>query len=152
MRYLIFSSATEFRLTLKQQIYWWYFNHTRSTTSGTDSRSVLKLAGSRVLQPYQAYSHLYYESKLKTIIEERYKEHLEVVPTKDQQSAFVFRTAETKALFDAETDEVKQEVEEYRQKKVEDVAIKIEDLIEDTDAQDVSSQAEAAELAVAMQS
>ena len=69
---------------------------------------MLKLGGSRVLQPYQAYSQLYYESKLKTIIEKRYKEHLEAVPTKDQKSAFAFRVAETKVLFDAESEQISQ--------------------------------------------
>jgi len=101
---------------------------------------VLKLNGSRVLQPFQAYSQLYYEPKLKSIIDERYEKHLKAVPIPKQKSVFAFRAAETKALYDAETDEVKQEVEEYRQRKVTDMATKIED----TDVQDGSSQAELA--------
>jgi hypothetical protein len=105
----------------------------------------LKLKGSRVLQSYQAYSQLYYETKLKPVIDKKYHDYLETVPPKDQKSAFAFRAAETKRLFDAETDEVKKQVEEYRKMKVSDMAIKIDN----TDVQDEASQAE---LATAMQS
>jgi hypothetical protein len=63
--------------------------------------------GSRVLQSHQAYSQLYYESKLKSIIDKKYKEHLETVPLKNQKSVFAFHAAETKELFDTETDEVR---------------------------------------------
>ena len=83
--------------------------------------------------------------KLKSIIDEKYKEYVKAVPPKDQKSAFAFRVAETKALLEAETDKVKQEVEEYRQRKVSDMAVKIED----TDVQDELSLAE---LAMEMQS
>jgi hypothetical protein len=140
---IIFLSDMKSRLTVVyQQIYWWYFNHSRSTTSGTDSRNVLKLQGSRHLQPYQAYSQLYYESKLKPIIDKKYKEHLETVPSDEQKTAFAFRVNEMKKLFEDESDEVKREVEGYRQKKMNmsDIAIKIED----TDAKDEASQVELA--------
>jgi hypothetical protein len=137
--YLI--SLKSWLTVLKQQIYWWYFNHSRSTTSGSDTRNVLKLQGSnRILQPFQAYSQLYYELKIKPIIDKKYKEHLETVPFDEQKSAFAFRARVTKELLEAETEEVKREVEEYRRKKVSDTAIKIED----NDGQDDTSQAELA--------
>jgi hypothetical protein len=130
-----------------QQIYWWYFNHSRTTTSGSDTRNVLKLQGSsRILQPFQAYSQLYYESKLKPIIDEKYKVHLETVPFDKQKTAFAFRAAETKELLEAETEEVKREVEEYRRKKVSDKTINIKD----TDEKAGTSESQA-ELAKQMQ-
>jgi len=66
-----------------------------------------------MLQPFQAYSRLYYETKLKAIINEKLKEHTESVPKEEQKTRFVFLTALTKELFDAETDEVKKEVEAF---------------------------------------
>jgi hypothetical protein len=74
-----------------------------------------------------------------------YQEHIRTVPPKDQKSAFAFRVAQTRLMFDMETDEVKQEVEEYRRRKVSDMTVKIND----ADAQDESSQVE---MAMEMQS
>ena len=100
----------------------------------------MKLQGSRHLQAFQAYSQLYYESKLKPIVEKNYKEHLENVPSDEQKTAFAFRTAEIKRLLEAESEDVKREVEEYRKKRMNmsDMAIKIED----TEENDEASQAE----------
>src|SRR5258708_6054740 len=87
-----------------QRVYWWFFNHSRASTSGMDTRGTLKLsAKSKVLQPYQAYSQLYYNSKLKPVIDEMYQEHLESMPIADQKTRFVFTATATKELYEAET-------------------------------------------------
>ena len=79
---------------------------------------MLKLSTkSRRLQPFQAYSRLYYDTKLKPIIDEKYKEYTETVPEDEQKTRFVFSAALTKTLFEAETEEVKREVEEFRKKQ-----------------------------------
>ena len=75
---------------------------------------------------------------MKPIIDKKYKEHLATVPSDKQKAAFAFRVAEIKDFFEAETEEVKREVEEYRRKKVSDKTINIKD----TDEQDGASQTE----------
>lgn len=70
-----------------------------------------------MLQPYQAYSQLYYESKLKAIIDEKYKEHLETLPESERKKRFQFGNSLTKSMYEGESDKVKEEVERYRKKQ-----------------------------------
>ena len=95
--------------------------------SGTDSRGVLKLTSKTRLQPFQAYSRLYYDEKLKPIVDEKYKEHIESVPKAQQKSRFAFSAALTRELFDAESEEVKNKVEVYRKSQSLLCALKLEE-------------------------
>jgi hypothetical protein len=111
-----------------QRVYWWFHNHTRGSSGGTDARNTLKLSTkSRTLQPFQAYSRLYYEIKLKDVINVEFEEHTKTVPKHEQKTRFVFSTALTKTLYEAETEEVKKEVEVYRKKQTSSCAIKLEE-------------------------
>ncbi|KIM71230.1 hypothetical protein PILCRDRAFT_26518, partial [Piloderma croceum F 1598] len=86
----------------------WYFNHTRSTSSGMDNHDSQKLTSKkRVIQGFQAYLQLYYEEKVKNIVKQKYQEHIDTVSKENQKSRFVFMAALTKELFDKETAEVK---------------------------------------------
>lgn len=115
-------------------MYWWFFNHTRASSSGSDSRNLLKLSTkNRTLQGFQAYSRLYYETKLKDVIDKEYKVHTETVPKEEQKTRFAFAAALTKTLLDSESDEVKAEVEAYRKKESTSKEIKLEDDSDDDD-------------------
>ena len=59
-----------------------------------------------------AYSHLYYEKKLKQIITDDYADYLAALPLNEEgEKLFVFRNRRLRELYEAETDEVKAEVE-----------------------------------------
>jgi hypothetical protein len=90
----------------------WVNNHTRSTSSGEGKQKLLDLSGKkgRRWQPYQAYSHLYYNKKLRQIIVDGYIEYLAGVPNEEPDSMFKYRNRELRVLLDKETDEVKAEV------------------------------------------
>jgi hypothetical protein len=71
---------------------------------------------SRKMQATQAYSLLYYESKLKGVVAERWSAHK--VPDGDKKAVkppLWFCNKITKELFEIETDAVKEEVERYRE-------------------------------------
>jgi hypothetical protein len=111
-----------------QRVYWWFHNHSRSSSGGTDARNTLKLLSkSRVLQPFQAYSKLYYDTKLKDVVNAKFSEYTETVPIHEQMTRFVFGVALTKTLYEAETEEVKKEVEVYWAKLASSGAIKLEE-------------------------
>jgi len=74
------------------------------------------LTAKRKLQSHQAYSRLYYDTKLKSVVEARYKQHIDETPKGRQKKQIVFAAQVVKELFKAETDEVKAEVEAYCQK------------------------------------
>jgi hypothetical protein len=82
---------------------------------------VLNLKGqkkSRILQPVQAYSHLYYncDDKIKSTIAERWAEHVVAHPedANMQGPPLPFRNKILKELYSEETDEVKARVEKCR--------------------------------------
>ena len=78
---------------------------------------------------------------MKAIIDEKFKEHTESVPKEEQKTRLVFSTGLTKELFDAETDEVKKEVEAFR-KKLGSSTIKLEDEGAEDKAMDEAEQQE----------
>lgn len=91
---------------------------------------------SKLLQPFQAYSQLYYDKKLKKIIDEEYEKHTGQYPadSAERQSRFIFSTSLTKKLLDEETAKVKAEVETYRKEQAVSKEIKLEDSGDDEDA------------------
>ena len=102
----------------------------------------MKITGkTKKLQPFQAYTKLYHESKLKAIIEEKFKEHQENVPQAEQKARFAFATSLTKEMYASETDKVKAEVEAYRHRLAEGDKIKLEyDDDDDDDGVDDEAQ------------
>jgi hypothetical protein len=82
---------------------------------------------------------LYYDDKLKPIIDEKFKAYKKDVPVDKQKSEFAFRVSNLKELLEAETEEVKEKVEDFRWKAATAMAVKIED-----DAADKASQMETA--------
>ena len=70
----------------------------------------------RKLAPHQAYSRLYYKTKVKPIVRASWEKHLARHPNKNTKAdSLNHRNAVIKAVFEAETDEVKVEVEKRRE-------------------------------------
>jgi len=80
-----------------------------------------------MLQPTQAYSRLYYNSKLKEIVNKEYKEHTDNTPKDQQEKCIAFAAKLVEKLLNEETDEVKAKVEAYRKKGILDAAITFDD-------------------------
>jgi hypothetical protein len=64
---------------------------------------------------------------LKVTIDKKYQEHLDSTPEDGRVARIAFMTKLIKELYNAENDDVKDEVEEYRGKHVGSGAIKLED-------------------------
>ena len=70
----------------------------------------------RKLPRYQAYSRIYYEKKLKVIVDALWKRRIDKYPDlKTKGEALKHRNAVIKELFEDETDEVKAEVDRKRE-------------------------------------
>ena len=96
-------------------------NHTRSTSSGEGRLKRLDLTGKKLKrwQPYQAYSRLYYVSKLRPIISAGYLEYLATLPAGEEpNSQFKYRNHQLRLMLEEETDEVKAEVKEMCERTV----------------------------------
>lgn len=71
----------------------------------------------KMLSSVQAYTRLYYKKKLKAIVDPKWEEYLARNPDK-QNEGLSYRNAAIKDIFDAETDEVKSEVEKRREEGI----------------------------------
>jgi hypothetical protein len=77
----------------------------------------LKLSAPRKLpQPWQAYLNLFQDTKLKASIEDAWKHHTLELPKggKSAKTRFEIRNRVAQKLYQKETDDVKQKVEEHR--------------------------------------
>lgn len=102
-----------------QRIKYWFHNNTRGSSSGTGARGVLKLSSTpKLVQPWQAYQNKFYDAKLKPKVEEAWNRYLSEVPEgqKPAKTLFEVRNRVVRELYENETDEVKQEVEEHRKR------------------------------------
>lgn len=66
------------------------------------------------LQATQAYSELYWKSKLKTIVEADWKTKLQNEPEIPKKTYLAFMNMRVREIYEAEPDVVKAEVEHYR--------------------------------------
>lgn len=96
----------------------WINNHTRLAT-GQGRQAKLDLSGKKKpkWQPYQAYSHLYWETRLKAEIDPEYPSYVAGVPVGGKiQSLFGFRNRRLRERLVDETEAVKAEVDACRGK------------------------------------
>jgi hypothetical protein len=121
-----------------QRVQAWFNNHTRGSKSGYGRKKVLDLSKkkSKKLPSYQAYQQLYYEEKIKDIVEKRWDEHLRSQPGYDEDSvpqvpSLAFRNRITRELFADESDEVKDKVEAHRNEEATD---DYDELLDDMDS------------------
>jgi len=103
-----------------QRLRQWINNHTWKTLLGEGKPKLLDLSGkgARRWQPYQAYSCLYYDAKLRPIITSAYIEYREGIHDNEPISLFAFRNRELRTMLEKETSEVKAEVAELCEKSV----------------------------------
>ncbi|KAI0245466.1 hypothetical protein BJV78DRAFT_1287779 [Lactifluus subvellereus] len=107
------------RKIMDNRIKFWFHNHTRGSSSGAGTRGVLKLSSlAKVVQPWQAYLNKFQNTKLKEKIDEAWETYLSEVPEgqKPEKMLFEIRNKLAQQLYEAETAEVRWEVEEHRQK------------------------------------
>ena len=107
----------------------WFNNHTRDSSSGQGKRKLLDLRPkkSRMLPNWQAYSHLYYDEKLKEVVEEEWPAEREEILARREEGGKDVKAPEVAPLwfwnkiairvFKDETSEVKEIVEMYRQSR-----------------------------------
>jgi hypothetical protein len=99
-----------------QRIKFWFHNHTRGSSSGARTGGVLKLcAPSKVMQPWQAYLNKFQNTTLKEKINDAWQQYLSEVPEgqKPEKTLFEIRNKLAQQLYEAETAEVKWEVEDH---------------------------------------
>lgn len=110
---------------LRQRIKSWFGNHARSTSKTSGSRDVLDLRERKPKKRtvVQAYQRLYNETKIKPLVTERWnakheyeKTHPPIPPALPlpKYPPVNFRNDIAKELYEAESDEVKAQVEEFR--------------------------------------
>jgi len=109
----------------EQRIKQWYNNHTRGETSGSGERRRildLNIKPKKQLPDWQTYSTLYYKDQLKDRIRDEWDaKYLAENPDRDPETAIpppmmAYRNQKTREYFEAETDEVKNKVNEARTK------------------------------------
>ena len=92
---------------------WLYYRH-RGSSSGTGTRATLKLASTRrLLLPWQAFQKLF-SDELKAGMETEWQEHRKENPD-SPKTLFQFRNERAQARYEESDEEVKKQVEEYRQ-------------------------------------
>ena len=119
-----------YSLDYSQQIKEWFNNHTRETGR---AKKILDLAiakKTRLLAQSQAYSQLYYDTRIKDVVIAEWpaerdrileqKKNGEDVKDPPKEAPLWFRNKISQSEFQAESDEVKTEVEKYHQLLLED--------------------------------
>lgn len=108
-----------------QRLHQWFNNHTRVSSKASNGRqNLLNLAvkESKRLQLSQAYTRLYWNEKLKKIVDERWEEHKLEIQDEDANAAtklpakapIAFRNAIVRALLNEESSEVIEKVKRFR--------------------------------------
>jgi hypothetical protein len=102
----------------------WFHNNTRTLTTGTNAGlAILKIKSKpKLLQPWQAYQALTYESQWKADVDQAWDDYVAMWDTehpdeKPEKKRLVFMMEFLKEKLAAETDEMKERVEEYRLSK-----------------------------------
>lgn len=114
-------------LPCEQQVSAWLNNHSGTRNKKTGGlrkaakvtfrgllRGKLEQKRRQKLQPVQAYSELYYTSKWKETIEAEWKEKLKNEPELQKKDALAYRNKRLSQFLLAESDDVKAEVDHYR--------------------------------------
>src|SRR5262245_57552717 len=125
-----------------QRLRQWFNNHTRASASSGSRRKILKLTGNKKkLRATQVYQTLYYAGKIKPIVQDRWQVDWKSKPKYDPKKKIPapplrFRNEVTNELWEAESDEVKALVEEYRNKNEESNDLEEEEGDDEVDAEE----------------
>ena len=107
-------------VTVPQQIRWWFINRSRQNKKGKKNGVlVLQARRRQPLLVYQAYMHLYAE-RIMPEVHKRYEEYSASAPDGTVKGKWAFTIEEVQRLYKDESDEVKGEVEAYRQSHLQD--------------------------------
>jgi hypothetical protein len=111
-----------------QQIKEWFNNHTRETHRSKKILNLTSAKKARLSTLPQAYSLLYYETRIKDVVIAEWPAERERILEQKKNGTDVkdppesaplwFRNKIIQSEFQAESDEVKQEVEKYRQSRL----------------------------------
>jgi hypothetical protein len=104
----------------------WFHNNTRGSSSGGGTRGILKLSPPpKLVHPWQAYLNKFQTDRLKEPIDDAWEDYIKGVPDGEapKKTQFEVRNKVAQRLYEDETPEIKQEVEEHRQKMKEDGSI-----------------------------
>lgn len=112
---------------------------TRATFRGL-LRGKLEQKRRQKLQPVQAYSELYYTSRWKETIDAEWEEKRKNEPGLQKKDKLAFRNKRMSQIFDDEPDNVKAEVEHYRNALPTDDAERPSMLLPDEEDLDKSEQ------------
>lgn len=105
--------------SMTQRMKFWFHNNMSGSSSGSGTRGVLKLSTApKLVHPWQAYLNKYQNTKLKQPIKDAWQEYLKGVPEgqKQEKTLFEIRNKLAQKLYNEESAEVKQEVEEHQKK------------------------------------
>jgi hypothetical protein len=129
----------------------WFNNHTRDSSSGKGKTKLLnlRLKKSKKLPDWQAYSRLYYDEKLKHLVEEEWpaeregflvrKKEGEKVKEAPEAAPLWFRNRIAMRVFKDETREVKEKVEKYIQSRLGDAAdVEIDENVDEEEAKRIA--------------
>ena len=128
-----------------QRLKQWFNNHARGMAAGVSSERRLKplnlsVRPTRKLSSTHTYTKLYYSSKLKPIVDKAWEEHVAENPGKNREKGERLRHQNKliAELLSAETEEVKQKVEQCREEGIasDDDALEPEDAVESTSARE----------------
>lgn len=110
--------GTEQLLTyVQKRLAQWFHNTTRAQSAG-GKRGVIKInKNARLVPAWQTYVNLYYEEKLKALVEKAYTDHLASLGEGQNPKPKVAIMGEVaRAMLEQESDEIKEEIEIHRQK------------------------------------
>src|SRR5262245_42839065 len=135
-----------------QRIKQWFNNHTRASASSGGRRKLLKLGGTKKkLRTTQAYQTLYYQEKIKEVVEKRWEIEYKSKPGNESKvkcpaPPLHFRNQITEEMWENESAEVKAKVEEYRNKSEESDDELGEEADGEVDAEELKRRAKAKHL------
>ena len=95
----------------------WFHNTTRAQSAG-GKRGVIKInKPARLVPAWQTYVNLYYEEKLKAAVEKAYADQFTSLGEgKNPKPKVVIMGEVARAMLEEESDEIKEEIENHRQK------------------------------------
>ena len=104
-----------------QRVRAWFHNHTRPPTTGSGARGLLKMKGKpKVLQEWQVYHTLTYETQWKTIVDEEWAEYKNTWEAERpgeelDETRFTFMASFMRNKYKEETEDVKETVKKRRE-------------------------------------
>ena len=116
-QYIIIKRCGHLLIYIQKRLAQWFHNITCAQSAG-GKRGVIKIKKTTRLVPaWQTYINLYYDEKLKPLVEKAYADHLASLEEgKSPKPKVVIIGEVAQAMLEDESDEIKDEIENHRQK------------------------------------